>query len=109
MGDQARALSPEKKVTQPKETAEELVQDPVCQCYIPKSQSYTLSLEGKKLFFCSEECYNKYRPPMACQRVENSTRSPVSAKPVIWNIKLFDGWATPIPGKASRKDLMMLA
>jgi YHS domain-containing protein len=56
-----RALFPPKrKMTPPKETAEELVQDPVCQCYIPKSQSYALSFRGKKLFFCSEECYNKY-------------------------------------------------
>lgn len=56
-----RALFPKKsKMTQPKEMAEELVQDPVCQCYIPKSQSYALSYRGKKLFFCSEECYNKY-------------------------------------------------
>ena len=56
-----RALFPPKrKVTQPKETAEELVQDPVCQCYVPKSQSYAISFRGKKLFFCSEECYNKY-------------------------------------------------
>jgi len=56
-----RALFPAKsKATPPKETAEELVQDPVCQCYIPKSQSYALSFRGKKLFFCSEECYHKY-------------------------------------------------
>jgi len=48
------------KVDKIKETAEELVQDPACQCYIPKSQSYTVSLEGKKMFFCSEECYRKY-------------------------------------------------
>jgi YHS domain-containing protein len=51
---------PKRKVPQPKETAEELVQDPVCQCYVPKSQSYTLSFRGKNLFFCSKECYNKY-------------------------------------------------
>ena len=56
-----RALFPPKrKMTPPGETAEELVQDPVCQRYIPISQSYTLSFKGKKLFFCSEECYNKY-------------------------------------------------
>ena len=42
------------------ETSEELVQDPFCQCYIPKSQSYTVSLQGEKLFFCSEGCYKKY-------------------------------------------------
>jgi len=56
-----RALFPPKrKVTPPKETAEELVQDPVCQCYVPKSQSYAISYKGKTLFFCSEECYHKY-------------------------------------------------
>jgi YHS domain-containing protein len=56
-----RALFPPKsKMTQPEETAEELVQDPVCQCYIPKNQSLAVSIKGKKLFFCSEECYKKY-------------------------------------------------
>jgi YHS domain-containing protein len=42
------------------ETGEELVQDPFCQCYIPKSQSYAVSLQGKKFFFCNEDCYKKY-------------------------------------------------
>ena len=56
-----RALFPSKsKMTESKETAEELVQDPVCQCYIPKKQSYAVSFKGKKLFFCSEECHSKY-------------------------------------------------
>ncbi len=56
-----RALFPPKrKMTEPKEVAEDLVQDPVCQRYIPKSQSYALSFKGKNLFFCSEECYHKY-------------------------------------------------
>ncbi len=55
------ALSPPKrKITRPQDTSEELVQDPVCQCYISKKQSYAVSLRGKKLFFCSEECYRKY-------------------------------------------------
>ncbi len=51
---------PKSKMTESKETAEELVQDPVCQCYIPKKQSLAVSIKGKKLFFCSEECYKKY-------------------------------------------------
>lgn len=56
-----RALFPPKsKMTQPKETVEELVQDPVCRCYISKNQSYVVSFRGEKLFFCSKECYNKY-------------------------------------------------
>ena len=43
------------------EPGEELVQDPFCQCYIPKSQSYIVSWEVRKLFFCSEDCYKKYQ------------------------------------------------
>ncbi len=55
------ALSPPKrKITKPQETSEEMVQDPVCQCYVSKKQSYAVSLRGEKLFFCSEECYKKY-------------------------------------------------
>jgi YHS domain-containing protein len=65
-----QALSPGKrKITKPDDTSEEMVQDPVCQCYISKNQSYAVSLRGKKLFFCSEECYRKYMashgPPKA--------------------------------------------
>ncbi|MBM4332288.1 MAG: hypothetical protein FJ117_13910 [Deltaproteobacteria bacterium] len=56
-----RAFSPKKgKAAKLDETGEELVQDPFCQCYIPKSQSYAVSLKNKKLFFCSEDCYKKY-------------------------------------------------
>ncbi len=57
-----RAFSPRKGVTGKRdEASEELVKDPFCECYIPKSQSYSVSLEGKKLFFCSEDCYRKYQ------------------------------------------------
>jgi YHS domain-containing protein len=52
--------SPKRKATKPPETSEEMVQDPVCQCYISKKQSYAVSLRGEKLFFCGEECYKKY-------------------------------------------------
>ena len=44
----------------PEEPSEEMIQDPICQCYVPKSQAFTVSLSGKKLFFCSSECYQKY-------------------------------------------------
>ena len=55
------ALSqPKRKITKPQETSEEMVQDPVCQCYISKKQSYAASFRGEKVFFCSEECYKKY-------------------------------------------------
>ena len=40
---------------------EEMVRDPICGCYIPKSQSFAVSYRGKKLFFCSQECFKKYQ------------------------------------------------
>ncbi len=59
-----QALSPPREKTPKpratKDTGEELVQDPLCKCYIPKSQAYYISLKGEKLYFCSEECYKKY-------------------------------------------------
>jgi len=56
-----RAFFPGKgRVGKTDEAGEDLVQDPFCQCYIPKSQSYAISLQGKKLFFCSEDCCKKY-------------------------------------------------
>jgi YHS domain-containing protein len=38
-----------------------MIQDPVCGCYIPKSQAFTLSHRGKKLYFCSQVCSQKYQ------------------------------------------------
>jgi len=56
-----RALFPPKgKAKGPEEIGEEMIQDPVCQCYVSKRHSYAVSIGGKKLFFCSEECYRKY-------------------------------------------------
>jgi YHS domain-containing protein len=40
---------------------EEMVRDPVCGCYISKSQSFAVSYRGKKYFFCSPKCFEKYR------------------------------------------------
>jgi YHS domain-containing protein len=56
-----RALFPRKK--QPGNLGrpgEVLVQDPVCKCYLPKSQARALDLKGEKVFFCSEECRRKF-------------------------------------------------
>ena len=44
----------------PRIPGEEMVQDPACKSYISKNHSYTVFLQGKKLFFCSEECYKRY-------------------------------------------------
>lgn len=57
-----RAFSPSKnKAVGPQEGGEEMIQDPVCGCYIPRSQAFTLSHRGKKLYFCSRVCSQKYQ------------------------------------------------
>lgn len=57
-----RAFFPKRRKGSPPEAIrEELVQDPFCQCYVPKSKSYQVSWKGQRLFFCSKECYEKYR------------------------------------------------
>ena len=56
-----QALSSKKeKPSKVDELSEELVQDPVCKCYVPRSQVYVGSVKGQKIFFCSEDCYKKY-------------------------------------------------
>jgi YHS domain-containing protein len=39
---------------------EEMKQDPVCKTYVPKSQAINYKTNNKTLYFCSEECKNKY-------------------------------------------------
>ena len=57
-----RAFSPTRgKAASRGEAEEEMVQDPVCGCYLPKSQSLSISYRGKTLFFCSQECFQKYQ------------------------------------------------
>ena len=57
-----RAFSPgRRKVAGSEEAGEEMVQDPVCGCYLPKSQALYLSSKGKKIYFCSEGCFQKYK------------------------------------------------
>ncbi|NWF53515.1 MAG: hypothetical protein HXY45_01835 [Syntrophaceae bacterium] len=52
---------PKNRVAGPREDGEEMIQDPVCGCYIPKSQAFTLSDQGKKVYFCSHLCSQKYQ------------------------------------------------
>jgi YHS domain-containing protein len=57
-----RAFSPPKsRAAGLQEDSEEMIQDPVCGCYIPKSQAFTLSHRGKKIYFCSQACSHKYQ------------------------------------------------
>ncbi len=59
-----QALFPKKQRKQGLERkGETLVQDPVCKCYVPKSQAYAVDFKGKKLFFCSEDCHKKFLDP----------------------------------------------
>jgi uncharacterized protein len=39
---------------------EDMVKDPYCNTYVPLSNAYKASVDGKTLYFCSEECFEKY-------------------------------------------------
>ncbi|MDD4356772.1 MAG: hypothetical protein PHN98_05925 [Smithellaceae bacterium] len=39
---------------------EDLVQDPFCRTYVPKSQAFVREIDGRQYFFCSRECCEKY-------------------------------------------------
>jgi len=41
-------------------TGEDLVQDPFCKTYVPKSQAYVKEIEGRQQYFCSQNCCEKY-------------------------------------------------
>jgi uncharacterized protein len=50
------------------ESEEEMVRDPVCGCYLPRGQSFAVSYRGRRLFFCSEECFQKYQASSSLPR-----------------------------------------
>ena len=39
---------------------EDLVEDPWCHTYLPVSQAYQASIDGKTEYFCSEKCCNHF-------------------------------------------------
>ena len=39
---------------------EDLVQDPLCKTYVPKSQAYVREIDNRQQYFCSRECCEKY-------------------------------------------------
>jgi YHS domain-containing protein len=39
---------------------DEMVIDPVCGVYIPKHEAITARVKGETVYFCSEECKQKY-------------------------------------------------
>jgi len=40
---------------------EDMVKDPYCNTYIPLSEAYKASVNGETLYFCSRECFEKYK------------------------------------------------
>ena len=38
-----------------------LEEDPVCKKLVPRQQAVQLQWQGKKLYFCSQECCNTFR------------------------------------------------
>jgi YHS domain-containing protein len=38
----------------------EMVRDPVCETYIPRSRSIEKNLSGQIIYFCSQECMNAF-------------------------------------------------
>lgn len=39
---------------------EDLVQDPFCKIYVPKSQAYVKEINGRERYFCGSACCEKY-------------------------------------------------
>lgn len=39
---------------------EDLVQDPFCKTYVPKSHAIIREINGRQQYFCSRECCEKY-------------------------------------------------
>jgi YHS domain-containing protein len=37
-----------------------MIKDPFCEIYFPKKDGVHLRIDGKDLYFCSEECRDKF-------------------------------------------------
>jgi YHS domain-containing protein len=44
----------------PTAIAEEMVRDPVCQLYLPRSEAIRRNVQGREHFFCSPGCLDKF-------------------------------------------------
>jgi YHS domain-containing protein len=59
-------LSATRRSTRPSEQqaptviTEEMVRDPVCQLYLPRSEAIRRRIRGQELFFCSPGCLDKF-------------------------------------------------
>jgi uncharacterized protein len=50
--------APERRTPPP--VAEEMVRDPVCQLYLPRSEAIRRVIRGQERFFCSPGCLDKF-------------------------------------------------
>jgi YHS domain-containing protein len=55
-------FSPKPKVNRgrPQGVVDEMVQDPYCKTYVPKRDSVSRVIQGEKVYFCSDDCADKY-------------------------------------------------
>ena len=44
----------------PPTVAQEMVRDPVCQLYLPRTEAIRRKVRGQELFFCSPGCLDKF-------------------------------------------------
>ena len=49
-----------KKQKSSPEPLEEMVQDPQCQIYLPRTQAVVVKKKGEDYYFCSNECRDQY-------------------------------------------------
>ena len=51
---------------------EELVEDPYCHVYVPKSQAYKASIDGQDIYFCSQKCFEKYISEQSTKKAQGA-------------------------------------
>ncbi len=51
---------PNNQTNGPNTVSDVLVEDPVCHCLVPKRQAIHLQHQGSMVYFCSEDCCNKF-------------------------------------------------
>jgi YHS domain-containing protein len=54
----------------PRHDGEETVQDPICGVYLPREDAVIGTLEGKRHYFCSMACLEKFR-----EQLDHTTHS----------------------------------
>lgn len=50
---------------------EDLVEDPFCHTHVPVSWAYRETIEGRTIYFCSRECFEKYVQKMETGKAGN--------------------------------------